>query len=244
MRTPVMIFVGLILVGLLVYNIARPLFHSPKDRVKILMGGRSTMGLWFKHWNWPYPLRIKATYRSWPIPYDKYARGKLYLEYLPLNGPKSKDPNVPFGENMINSFEAGLDRDQYDAAFFKFCFVDFPVKNDEWKHRLNDLTNIILKAHEITSKRKIKLIIGNALPLPEPNDGTLYLQKEYNSWLLGFATSHDDIMVFDFFGRLTDKNGRLKNELGRGSKDHHPNDRAFSVLDKAFFKECSDWLGQ
>ena len=30
------------------------------------------------------------------------------------------------------------------------------------------------------SMKKMKLIIGNALPLPEPNKATLNLQKSYN----------------------------------------------------------------
>ena len=236
------IIIAIIILGGIIYTVVRPLSHSSKGKFKIIMFGQSTMGLWFKHWNWPYPLRIKTTYKPWPIPYYKYSRSKLYLKYFPVSNPKSKDQNVTFGEKMLKSVEAGLNTRNWDAAFFKFCFVDFPVKNDEWKHRLNDLTNVVLKAHGMTSKRKMKLIVGNALPLPEPNDGTLYLQKEYNAWLEQFALSRDDVLVFDLFGPLTDQNGRFKMGLAKAKDDHHPGEQAFSILDKSFFKQVEDWL--
>lgn len=234
-----------ILVILVVYGgycVVRPLFHSSKDQVKILMCGQSTMALWFKHWNWPYPLRIKTTYKPWPIPYHKYARGKLYLEYFQVANPKSKDPNVPFGERMLKFLEEGLGRDKYDAVFFKFCFVDFPIKENGWQARFDNLTNTIIKAHEITSRRNIRLIVGNALPLPEPNDATLRLQKEYNNWLERFGSEHDDVFVFDLFGPLTDQKGRFKMNLAHAKNDHHPGERAFSLLDKGFFEQVEDWL--
>ena len=88
----------------------------------------------------------------------------------------------------------------------------------------------------------MKLIIGNALPLQQPSDATLQLQEEYNAWLQEFAASNENVVIFDLFSTLTDENGRLKNELARGKGDNHPNDRAFSLLDKAFFKEVSEWL--
>jgi hypothetical protein len=241
-RNQILIIFGLILVGVIVYIVARPLLHSPKGRIKILMAGRSTMVLWFKHWNWPYPLRVKTTYKSWPISYRKYACDNLYLEYLPLHGPISKDPALAFGRRMLKSFETGLYRDKYDATFFKFCFVDFTFNEEERQTRFNDLTNTVAAAYEITNKRKIKLIIGNALPLQEPSDATLQLQKEYNTWLQEFTKSHENVLLFDLFGPLTDKNGKLKYELARGKGDNHPNDRAFSLLDKAFFKEVCKGL--
>lgn len=244
MKMNALILVVLLFVGLITYFIVRPLLHFPKNRVKILMCGRSTMAFWFKHWNWPYPLRIKTTYKPWPISYHKYARGKLYLEYFRLAGPRSKDPNVQFGENMLKAFEAGLDRNQYDAAFFKFCFVDFRVRNGERKALSDNLKNTILKAQEMTSKRKMKLIVGNALPLLEPNDATLHLQKEYNAWLEQFASSHDDVLMFDLFGPLTDSRGRLKIEFAHAKDDQHPGERAYSLLDKTFFKEIEHWLAK
>lgn len=242
MRTQIAIIVGLVILGVVGYTIIRPLLYSPKGRVKILMAGRSTMALWFKHWNWPYPLRIKTTYKSWPISYHKYAHSDLFFEYLPLDGPRGKDPAMAFGEKMLKTFETGLDRGEYDAAFFKFCFVDFPVKEEELQMRFDDLKKTIVAAYEITRKRKIKLIIGNALPLQKPSEPTLRLQTEYNAWLHEFAATKSTVIVFDFFGRLADKKGRLKEELARGQDDDHPNDVAFSLLDKAFFSEVPERL--
>jgi hypothetical protein len=170
----------LVVIGAFAFFLVRPSLYSPENKVKILMGGRSTMGLWFKHWNWPYPLRVMGTYRSWPIPFSKYSTEGLFLEYLPVKGPMSRDRSLPFGEQMLKSFEAGLNSGKHDAAFFKFCFVDFPVKEEEWQERLGGLTKTIGAAHEMTAKRKMKLIVGNALPLLNPSDATLRLQIEYN----------------------------------------------------------------
>jgi hypothetical protein len=222
-----------------------PLLHSPSGKKKILMCGRSTMSLWFKHWNWPYPLRIKTTYKPWPIPYRRYSRGNLYLEYHIVEGPRKNDPAVWFGEPMLRSFEAGLDEGQFDAAFFKFCFVDFPVKpGEEWQKRLEDMKETIRRAHQMTAQRKMKLIVGNALPLPNPNEGILRLQRLFNQWLLEFAREHPDVMIFDFFTPLTDESGRLKMELAHSREDHHPGDKAFALLDAPFFSQVSVWLAE
>lgn len=216
--------------------------HSPENRMKVAMTGRSTMGLWFKHWNWPYPLRIKTTYRNWPIACHKYTHDNIYFEYIPVSAPWSKDPETIFGEKMLQSFNNILEKDAYDAAFFKFCFVDFPVKGDQWQTKFNDLKRTVKQAHEITAKKKIKLIVGNALPLLNSSDETIQVQREFNAWLKQFAASHKDVMVFDFFGRLTDKSGKLKIKFARAEDDPHPNDHAFSLLDGPFFQEISNLL--
>lgn len=242
MKQTLIILVIFTACGISAYCLVRPLLHSPDNRIKIAMTGRSTMGLWFKHWNWPYPLRIKTTYRNWPIAYNKYTYKNIYFEYLPVSAPWNKDPETTFGEKMLQSFKEILEKDTYDAAFFKYCFVDFPVKDDQWQTKLHDLKKTVIQAHEITSKKKMKLIVGNALPLLTPSDATIRIQKEFNSWLLQFATSCDDVLVFDFFGILTDERGIIKNEFARGKDDPHPNDRAYSFLDNMFFEEVSDWL--
>ncbi len=238
----IMIFLLIIITGICGFFLARPLLYSPKEKAKILMFGRSTMELWFKHWNWPYPLRLKMTYRPWPIPYRKYSHGKLFLEYQRLEGPRIKDLPVSFGENMLRSFESGLKSGMHEAAFFKFCFVDFPVQDDEWQTRFEGLKNTIVIAHQMTAERKMKLIIGNALPLLKPSESTLRLQIAYNQWLHEFAADHTDGFVFDFFNILSNENGRLKKELARADDDDHPNDLAFYILDEEFFKRVSDWL--
>jgi len=236
----IVVLVILFLVG--AYVFIRPLLHFPGDRVKILMCGRSTMGMWFKHWNWPYPLRVKFTYRPWPISYKKYSHGNLYLDYWQLAGPKSKDPNIRFGEKMLERFREGLDTGTYDLAFFKFCFVDFPVDNEtEGRQRYSDLIQTVTNAYQMTSERNMKLIVGNALPLLKPNDPTLELQKEYNTWLDNFASNHDDVMVFDFFSILTDRTGKLRKDLARSADDSHPNDKTYTLLDEHFFAEVQAW---
>jgi len=229
---------------LVMYYFVRPLFYSSENRFRIAMCGRSTMGLWFKHWNWPYPLRIKFTYRSWPIAYHKYARDNLYLEYLPIDSPNIRDTRVEFGENMLRSFTSYLDKGPYDAAFLKFCFVDFPIEDTQWQARYDNLKKTVIAAHDSAAKKQLKLIVGNALPLLTPSDTTIHLQKAFNTWLNEFAASHKDVMVFDFFNLLTDEEGRMRKELARGNDDPHPNDRAFTLLDKAFFIKVSDWLGK
>ena len=233
-----------IFVSVCILIIIPPFFRFQGDRTKILMCGRSTMMLWFKHWNWPYPLRIKTTYRAWPIPYYEYTHGNLYLEYLSLPSPISSEQNDSFGKDMLKSFNEGLIKKRYDVVFFKFCFVDFMVEENEKEKRLKDLTNIIQEVYDITSKQKMKLILGNALPLPEPNNPTLSLQMQYNDWLTRFASEHNDILIFDFFSPLTLKDGRMNMALARSSGDHHPGERAFSLLDKIFFEQIENWLAQ
>lgn len=232
----------ILLGGFIVFVVARPMLHSPDDRIKVLMCGRSTMGLWFKHWNWPYPLRIKTTYKKWPIAYEKYSRGRLYLEYHPLPGPRQKDLDQTFGKAMLVSLQEGLDKGKFDVVFFKFCFVDFKTNEADRDARYHDLIGTIQKVHEITSGGKIKLIVGNALPLLNPDEPTIGLQREYNAWLNQFAASNKDVLIFDFHDLLTGSDGRLIPEMARSSDDTHLGDSAFSMLDKRFFMSVQDWL--
>ena len=152
-----------------------------------------------------------------------------------MNEPNSKNNYGKFGEKMLKSINDGLDSGIYDAAFFKFCFVDFRVKENNKDTRFDQLTNIVRNVYEKTSMRNMKFIIGNALPLPEPNKATLDLQKSYNKWVEEFASEHNDVMIFDLFGPLTDKYGRFNMDLSHAKEDHHPGEKAFSILDDAFF---------
>jgi hypothetical protein len=225
------------------YVSTRPLFYTPKDKVRILMCGRSTMGLWFKHWNWPYPLRIKTTYKPWPIPYKIFANNKLYLKYCELSGPRSKDKGVPFGESMIKSFEDGLKLDKYSGAFFKFCYVDYPVNSSKEKEeRLSDLKNVITRVHSITHARGMKLVVGNAMPLMKPTSDTVQLQNEFNKWLIEFTKDKKDMMILDMYKPFVDKDGKLRREMARSEDDTHLGEKAFQLLDKSFFTEIQNWL--
>lgn len=231
-----------ILVASGLYVILRPQLHQSDGKTMIVMFGQSTMGLWFKHWNWPYLLRIRTTYKPWPIPFTRYSIGNLYLEYFPVANPNSKDPSEPFGEKMLRDVKIGLSQKNYDAAFFKFCFVDFPVKNGDGKRRFGELKSVIEEVYAMTSHRNMKLIVGNALPLPNPNEETLSLQRNYNKWLKEFAGKHDDAFAFDLFSPLTLENGKFNMELARSKNDHHPGEKAFSLLDRKLFSQMSKWL--
>jgi hypothetical protein len=234
-----------VLIGIGIWMVVPPLMHTQKNKMKVIMFGRSTMSLWFKHWNWPYPLRLKTTYKPWPIPYKTYSQGKLYLKYFTVNGPETRKTGAQFGEKMLQSVQEGLDSDKYDAAFFKFCFVDFPVKsNEEKEKRIKDLKDVVIKVHAMASQRNMKLIVGNALPLPKPNDETLSLQKDYNTWLQEYAARNRDVLVFDLFGPITDKDGRLIMDYRQAIGDDHPGEKAYALLDKTFFSQVEEWLLQ
>jgi len=221
------------------FFLIRPQLHSPKGKIAVAMTGRSTMELWFKHWNWPYPLRIKTTYRKWPIKYDKFSHGDMYFEYHELPGPISKDRKKPFGQDMLNAFKHILTLNNYDISFFKFCFVDFRVSEKNNKKRFVQLINTVQSAAKIAKENRVKLIVGNALPMPNSNETTIELQLEFNEWLKVWAKEKKNVVVFDLFGPLVENDGRLKKNLSRGDGDPHLGDKAFSILDGNLFQIIS-----
>lgn len=229
-------------IGSLGYVFIKPLNHSPKGKISIVMAGQSTMKLWFKHWNWPYPLRLKTTYKNWPIGYQKYSKDNVYYEYYRLAGPRSKDPLKPFGQDMVTTFVAVLESNKFDAAFFKFCFLDFIIDEEKAQKRYGDLIRVVEEVAEAAGKRGVKLIVGNALPLPTPSEPTVKLQERFNAWLTEFAAKHDDVIVYDLYTPLIDDSGRLRDGLSRGDGDPHLHDKAYSILDKSLFSSVGDWL--
>lgn len=224
------------------WAVVRPMAHNSNGKAKVIMFGRSTMSLWFKHWNWPYPLRIKTTYKPWPIAYKKYSRDNIFYQYFQMSDPVSKKSKHEFGEEMLKSVEDGLNGDSYDAAFFKFCFVDFRVDNNTKALRYERLKNIIWNVYNKTDQRKMKLIIGNALPLPDPNAATLDLQIKYNEWLKEFSKDKKNVFVYDLFNPLVMENGKFNMNLAHAKDDHHPGEKAFKILDKTFFSIMNDFL--
>lgn len=225
-----------LLIGYTIYAICRPLTYTPSGKIKIAMFGRSTMALWFKHWNWPYPLRIKTTYRDWPIRYQTYARKNAFFEYHELPSPSK---GKKFGSEMVKTFDTILNKGYYSAAFFKFCFVDYQVDQHQLKKRFDDLTNVIMEVVKSAGRNGVKLIVGTALPMPNPNKSTIQLQREFNQWLRDFAAKNENVYLFDLYTYLSDEHGRLKSFYCRGKGDQHLNDRAFSHLDKMFFDEIN-----
>ena len=57
-----------------------------------------------------------------------------------------------------------------------------------------------------------------------------------------FASGHDDVMMYDLFGPLTDEKGKFKMEVAHTKDDHHPGEKAFALLDKSFFEQVENWL--
>jgi len=226
-----------------IYIFIKPNFHNDKDKYKILMAGRSTMALWFKHWNWPYPLRIRTTYRNWPIKYKKYSKDKCYLKYFEIPGPiDSKDNSKEFGKDILLSLKNMLTIEKYDALFFKYCFVDFIIEEKDYEKRLNEIKRLISQVRELTKEKNMKVIIGNALPLPDPNGATLKLQKEYNQYLIEVFKDDHDVLIFDLFTPLTNNDGKMNMLLAKNYYDHHPGEKAFDILDKMLFVKLNKFL--
>lgn len=231
---------GLLGAGALAYYRREP--AVPPGAKRIVMTGRSTMGLWFKHWRWPLLLRWKTTYRSWPFPYSTHVAGSVGLFYRPLDGPGAGEIER-WGEPMAASFDSVLAAEEFDAAFFKFCFVDFDLRaGQDAGERLAAMRRTVERVRESCARRGIPLVIGNALPLGRPTADVVDLQRRFNAWLDEFASGNNDVRVFDFFSRLAGPDGALKPELARSADDPHPNDRAFSALDDAFFAEVPPWV--
>ncbi len=209
--------------------------------IRVAMTGRSTMELWFKHWNWPLPLRYRFTYRHWPIPYERRRAGDLLLEYRKLAPPGAAD-SPDWGAPMTAAFDRVLATERFDAAFFKFCFVDFPIAPNQREGRLLAMQRTVRAVHETCRRRGVRLILGNAIPVADPSKDTLELERDFNGWLDGFARENDDVVVFDMFGHLADAQGNLPIGLRRGADDAHPNDGAFGILDEEFFSKIPAWL--
>jgi hypothetical protein len=216
--------------------------EAVQKKVKVVMSGRSTMGLWFKHWNWPKILRLRGTYRNWPIAYETYERDGLELLYRPLQSPGSRDGGDEWGARMLVSFREALDNEAPDVAFFKFCFVDFNLKGAPVEERLADMMRTVSAAHELCRERGVRLVAGNAIPLGEPAPESVLLQREFNQWLQAYAEGHDDMIVFDFYGVLADEEGALPRSLWRSSDDIHPHDKAYDLLDQLFFTGITPWI--
>lgn len=236
------ISICLALVLVISYVFVKPLIHSSNNKVSIVMTGQSSMKLWFKHWNWPYPLRIKTTYRNWPIKYEEFSRGGVYLKYHQLTPPLKQSDDKGFGTLMLKDFAQAIDGIKPDVAFFKFCFIDFNVNSENSDKRYNHLIQTVEGAYKQTNQRGVKLIVGNALPMTDSNDETVKLQKKYNQWLNDFSENKNDVFVFDMFNPLVDANGRMKPEFERGGGDPHLNDRAYYVLDETFFSKAKNWF--
>ncbi len=210
--------------------------------VKVIMTGRSTMSLWFKHWNWPRLLRWKATYRSWPIPWQTKQKDGVFLVYKELSHPGAIPEGGLWGQGMISAFRKALEEEKPDVAFFKFCFVDFQVKESNLEERFDSLSRTTMDAYMLCQQQGVRLVLGNSLPLAIPTPQAVILQGRFNKWLKDYASDKTDVLVFDLYGPLVDEKGSLKRDLWKSKSDHHPADKAFGLFDKEFFSETKAWI--
>lgn len=216
--------------------------EAVQKEISVMMAGRSTMELWFKHWNWPKLLRLRGTYRNWPISYETFEKDGLRLVYRQMQSPGSRDGGSAWGARMVASFRDALDEEAPQVAFFKFCFVDFNLKGTKSEERLENMKRTVSDAYELCQARGIPLIVGNAIPLGQPTPQAVPLQRAFNHWLQAYAEGRDDLTVFDFYGILADEEGALPRSLWRSSDDIHPHDKAYDLLDQRFFGDIAPWI--
>jgi hypothetical protein len=241
----VIVLAGLLLVllGLAIMVLFWQQVDTPKPGNKtILMMGRSTMTLWFKHWNWPPLLRWKTTYRPWPLPWDTKVFDGFNLFFSPLANPGSPGPGQDWGDPTVESLKKAVDSRSPDAVFFKFCFVDFQVNSENRRQRFTDLKRSFAEVFSYCQERDIKLLLGNALPLARPNPDAVILQREFNQWLEEYAAVKEDVYVFELFEPFINPDGALRREFWKAADDHHFNDKAYNILDANLFYEALPWL--
>ncbi len=178
---------------------------DPGPAKTVTMNGRSVMEGWMKHWGF-----------KWEGPVEKNGYS---LDYKELDG-----------DNIATSFANNVsDLAPGSVVFFKFCFVDFDGSNLAQRER--EIERVLATAKE----KGLKLIIGNALPVRK-QDGSreiLTEDKKFNAFVAAKAAAASDVWVYDFTGVLAGPNGYLKPEYA--TDDSHPNDMAYSALDRTFF---------
>lgn len=180
------------------------------------MLGRSVMGGWFEHWG-------NSNYVS---------KNRYELFYGQMNTPP----------DIVNSAISRINQRNIDATwavFFKFCFVDFDVYDqNEANQRLNELKNYVEQIRqEVRTKRNAYLIIATALPEVSLNTYQYikWLHQQYNEWVKQIASSDSRIEIFDMYSVLVNSNGFLKSNYASGPDDAHLNNTAYNSLDQKFF---------
>lgn len=236
------LWLSLIIVGAMTtFYLPRILYASP-DKFTIAMGGRSIMDQWFRFWNIPVILNKISVYKPWPIPYKKYVRDGIYLEYVPIAAPhKNVKQGLTYGQEMYDSLVKQVSGKKFDAVFFKFCFVDFDdrsITSDKAvETRLAQMTALIEMVYVYTQEQNIKLLLGNALPSLKPEVYAQQLRIQFNQWIKEYTNSHHDITIIDMYGILTDATGALKPDLALDATDSHLNEKAYRLLDQELFSK-------
>ncbi len=231
--------------GVLAYIYVPPIFlYAPEGKYRIAMVGRSVMGQWFRYWNWPSLLRRQAMRFGVPIPHSHYVKDGCYLDYVEIAPPSEDAERSGFGSRTMQSLRERVSGGSHDALFFKFCFVDFGDRSvrseadrDAHLARLQKLTR---EVHEFAKAQKIRLVLGNALPVLDGGAKGQEVRKAYNRWLAEYAKSNPDILVFDFFGPLSEGSDTLSTANAVSPTNSHLSCRAYRLLDKGL----SQVLGQ
>ena len=217
--------------------------HEPEGKYRVAMAGRSVMRQWFKHWTYPRALSRCAVHFPWPIPWKEYARDGFYFRYVQIVQPRADGPGDAYGQEALAALRRQVNGEEFDALFFKLCYIDFRDKrlHDEGARSglFGRMRTLLEKVHAFAGEQGLPLIAGNALPVLSPAEHAQRLRREYNAWLAEYAAGRRDISVFDQFGLLTDSGGRLRREFSRGSSDNHLNDRAYAILDESLLRALS-----
>ena len=228
---------GLTLVVVMAF-IPPAIYSSANGKHRILMAGRSTMDQWFKSWNWPFLIHQHAIWRKWPIPFERYAKGRYYFDLVEVPTPKFTDDAESNGRNMFDAVAAQADPTKYDAVFFKFCFIDFDARemtSDLREKKLRQMTTLVERVHGLTRERGMKLVLGTALPVQKPAAEAIRLRRDFTDWVQAYGRSRPDVAVVDLYGPLVDAEGRMRPEFARREFDDHVNWRGFRQLDSGLF---------
>lgn len=184
---------------------------------KVFMLGRSVMNGWFRHWN-PED------------PYQPVKKNGYTLYYKEISGPP----------DIVTSTEEKLaEADNNTIIFFKFCFVDFVGgSGQEIQSNLSDNQKYVEQVYEAVNNKGLKLIIGNALPQVDNVTDNFMVDNhdQFNEWLEGFASSHENVKIFDQYGILADDQGNLRAEYATNPDDSHPNEAGYKEMDAPFFE--------
>lgn len=243
----IILMVGVALLATFLF-IPPALYSSPDGKYRIAMAGRSTMDYWFKSWNWPVFVIKLAGWKNLPIPHEKYAKDKYYFEYLPVPGPTFSDNPDENAREMFEAIARQADPKRYDALFFKFCYVDFPVpEGDEEarKTRLRQMKGMVEKVHQLAKTRGMKLILGTALPVLNPGNNENQLREELTDWIISYGKQNQDVGVVDLYKPIIDDQGKLRNEFAqylwhRNVYDDHVSWKGFRVLDQGLFQSLDE----
>ncbi len=240
------IVVILVIIATIIY--VPKLTYSAKGNYAVAMGGRSVMGMWFRYWNIPSILNKLSIYKPWPIPFKKYQKGDVFLEYIPMEAPHRgvKDKGYEFGQEMYRTLKQQIDGKKYDAVLFKYCFVEFDSRSITSKEkadkRFDEMTLLAKKVHKLAGEKKMKLILGNSLPSLKPGEFNQKLRYRFNDWVEEYSNENKDVVMLDLFNPLIDSSGKLKEKysIDLEDSDPHPNMEAFELLDKQLFRKISE----